>query len=112
MVLHVLTVHIIIHVQLEEANTDEDICVLFMMEELQALLLETGFSRPLNNLNLSDKNSLRSTLVDYHCMVKAKASIDHFAQGLGHALDLIRTYTEYSRPLFVAESTVLTAGKE
>ena len=31
---------------------------------------------------MSDKSALRSTLLDYHCMVKVKAQMDQFAEGL------------------------------
>ncbi len=47
-------------------------------------------------------------LIEYHCLVKVKASIDQFAEGLGDALDLLR---KFPSPLFVANNEVLTASE-
>ncbi len=100
-----------LHVQLEDAESDDDVKVLFAVDETQALLLESGYSRPLCNLKLSDKEVLKSMLIEYHCLVKVKASIDQFAEGLGDALDLLRKFPSLSKPLFVANNEVLTASE-
>ena len=52
-----------------------------------------------------------SALIDYHCMVKTKASIDQFTDGLGWALQLIKKYPRLSEPLFVPQKNELTSGK-
>ena len=61
---------------------------------------------------MSDKLTLTSTLLDYHCMVKVKAQMDQFAEGLEElgVLMLIRRYPEVSKPLFVAVSKAMSAG--
>ena len=64
------------------------------------------------NLGLSDKASLRSTIVDYHCMLKVKASMDQFAEGLQelHVLDVMKKHPDVMRPFFVDECRPFTAG--
>ncbi len=82
------------------------------MEEATGLLLETGFRIAICRLVLSDKASLRYTLVDYHCMLKVKACMDQFAEGLEEldVLDIIRKHPDAMRPFFVDECRPFTAG--
>ena len=62
-------------------------------------------------LTVSDKAHLKSALLDYHCMVKVKAEMDQFSDGMQtlQVLDFIKLYPEQMRPLFVATNNVVTA---
>ena len=82
------------------------------MDEAATVLLETGYRKAICRLELSDKISLRSTLVDYHCMLKVKALMDQFAEGLQelHVLDMMRKHSDIMRPFFVDECRPFTAG--
>lgn len=85
------------------------------MDEAAALLFETGYRKPTVQLTLSDKVAIKSSLLDYHCMIKVKAAMDQFAEGLDvlHVLQLIKRFPHLTKPMFVDDDTkVLTAGKE
>ena len=86
--------------------------MLFSVDEAAGVLLETGFRKAICNLGLSDKASLRSTIVDYHCMLKVKASMDQFAEGLQelHVLDVMKKHPDVMRQFFVDECRPFTAG--
>lgn len=64
------------------AENDDDLRMLFSVDEVQSLLQETGYKKPVTKLSVADKTSLRSILIDYHCMVRVKACMDQFAEGL------------------------------
>ena len=89
--------------------TADDIRITFAMDEATSLLLETGFSKPIRELTLSDKSLLRSSLLDYHCMLKVKAQYMEGLNELG-ILDMIKKHPEAMKPLFVFEKQVLTSG--
>ena len=85
-----------------------------MCEEATDQLHQSGYRKPLCRLDLNDKNTLKSALVDYHCLLKVKAAMDQFCDGLQRvgALQLVRTHPKLLKPLFVADtSRVLTPGK-
>ena len=65
-------------------------------------------------LSLTDRDRLKSILIDYHCMVKVKAYMDEFAAGLAElgVLDMIRMYPHLTKPLFVSTEKAITAGME
>ena len=83
---------------------------LFLVDEAQALLLETGFSRPVTKLKLSHKAEIKSTLIEYHCLVKPKASMDQFLDGLGDVSMMLRRFQDLSKQLFVAHQEQLPSG--
>ena len=50
--------------------------------------------------------------MDYHCMLKVKAAMDQFAEGLEelHVLEVMRKHSILMKPLFVNNTKLLTAG--
>ena len=76
------------------------------------MLFDTGYRKPICQLTVLDKSGVRLSLLDYHCMLKVKASMDQFMEGLKelHVLDLIKKYPELTKPFFVSERRKLTAG--
>ena len=86
--------------------------LLFAIDEAANLLQETGYRKPICHLKMSHKDGLRSTLVDYHCMLKVKAAMDQFAEGLEelHVLEVMRKHSILMKPLFINNTKLLTAG--
>ena len=87
--------------------------MLFSVDEVAALLLETGFRRPIANLTLADIPSLKSALIDFHCMLKVKAAMDQYAEGLQQlrVLELIQKHPLLAKRFFIAETKKVTAGQ-
>ena len=86
---------------------------VFAIDEAAELILSTGFRKPLCSLALEDKASLKSILLDYHCMLKVKAEMDQFAEGLKTlgVLDMVKNYPDLFSSLFVDDgSPPLTSG--
>ena len=85
-----------------------------MCEEAADQLHQSGYRKPLCRLDLNDKSTLKSALVDYHCLLKVKAAMDQFCDGLQQmgVLQLVRTHPKLLKPLFVADtSRALTPAK-
>ena len=68
--------------QIDGAEADDDVKLLFNVEEAAELLLATGYRKAICRLGLEDKESLTAALLDYHCLLKVKAEMDQFANGL------------------------------
>ena len=81
--------------QLDNAENDDDVRLLFEVEEACTLLLETGFSCPLISLKLSQRSDLKAALIEYNC------SMDQFVEGLGIAHNLMKCYPGLCKSLFV-----------
>ena len=98
--------------QIEAVGDDTELRSTLSIDEAISLLQETGFRKPVCMLTVSDKAHLKSALLDYHCMVKVKAEMDQFSDGMQtlQVLDFIKLYPEQMRPLFVATNNVVTAG--
>ena len=61
-----------------DAEDDYDLQTIFAIDEVQTLIYETGFRKPLSEIKLKDKREVISILIDYNCMVKVKAAIDQY----------------------------------
>ena len=59
-----------------------EIQAVFAVDEAQALLFETGYKKALVHLTMEEKSAISSVLVNYHCMMKQKAAMDQFIEGL------------------------------
>ena len=68
--------------QLHNAKNDEDIKVLFAMDEAPDLLITTGIRKPVSHLTISDRFNPSATLFNYQLMAKAKVEVDQFCEGL------------------------------
>lgn len=97
--------------QLAKAENDDDVKMVFAVDEISALLMETGYRKPVIYLTLSDRPGLRAALMDYHCMLKAKAAMDQFAEGLQilKVQDLIQKFPLLAKPFFVSDGKKITA---
>jgi len=97
---------------MEKAETDDDLRNTFEMDEATELLLASGFRKPISSLIVQDKEKLRSSLIDYHCMLKVKAALDQFCEGLKcvGVMEIMVKHPNMFKTMFVADSTPLTAG--
>ena len=68
--------------QLHNAENDEDLKVLFAMDEALDQLMTTGFRKLISHLTVPDRFNLIAALFNYHLMAKAKAEMGQFCKGL------------------------------
>ena len=101
-----------IKLQVEAANTDDQICAVFDDSENENTLLETGCHLVLSSLKLSDKANLLSLMIDYHCIIKPKAAIDQFVEGLSSTgvMHYVQHYPNIMKPLFCQLKSPLIAS--
>ena len=81
--------------------------------DMESLLLETGFFKPLSLLSMSDKDGILSSVTDYHCILKVKAVMDQFLEGLevGGVLVAVRNHGDVMKSMFCpTQKSELTAG--
>lgn len=92
-------------------NNDE-LRVLFGMDEALDFLLTTGFRKPVSMLSLNDRPDLISALLDYHLMARVKTEMDQFIDGLHtfNFLDMVREDPTMWRSFFVRNTSGLTPG--
>lgn len=78
----------------------------------QSALMETGYMRPFASLTMDDKEEIISILIDYHCLIKPKAAMDQFAEGLQRTgvLHYIKHHHSILRDSFRYRPSTLTAG--
>lgn len=72
----------IYQMQIDDIQNADDLRAVFAMDESAEPLLSTGFQKPICRLAIQDKECLRLVLLDYHCLLKAKAEMDQFAERL------------------------------
>ena len=97
---------------MNRAVTNAEICSLFSVPEHESALLETGYSKPLHLICLEDKESIINMVTDYHCIIKPKAPMDQFLEGLecGDVAEAIKVYPAIMKSLFCPSASDLTAG--
>ena len=69
-----------------------------------SLLLETGFTRLPQDLGVADKDDITTSLKQYHCMIKLKAEMDQFCEGLDK-LNVLKCVREH--PVVMKELLIL-----
>ena len=100
--------------QIDDSETDDDVKVLFNVDEAIDFLVVTGYRKAICNLGLQDKESLKAALLDYHCLLKVKAEMDQFINGLADVgvLEYVRKHPDLLKPLFTdCYHKPLTAGE-
>lgn len=97
---------------MNNVENDDDIKVVFAIDEGMDLLLATGFRKAVCHLTLSDRPAILSALMDYHLMAKTKVEMDQFKDGLTALgfLDTVRENPEMWEQFFVHKNALLTAG--
>lgn len=99
--------------QIKGVQSDEELQGIFESPELESVLLETGYNKPLSLLTMEDLDNILLCITDYHCLIKVKASMDQFIDGLisGSVMDSIRNHSLLLKPMFCPSPSQLTAGK-
>ena len=71
-----------------------------------------GFSKSIDELQLSDKPRVLFALIDYHLMVKVKAEMDQYKEGLETLgfMQTLKTNPDEWQSYFMAKKKDLTAG--
>ena len=93
--------------------SDDDVKQVFRVDEALDMLCSTGYRKPMESFTLSDKDSLKSSLFNYHLLYKVKSATDQFIQGLETAgiVTALRTSPDVFKGLFMApDITSVTAG--
>ena len=62
-------------IQIDDAETDDDVKVLFNVNKASELLFVTGYRKAIGS---QDKGNIKAALLDYHCLLKVKAEMDQF----------------------------------
>lgn len=95
-----------------DAENDDDIKLVFAIDEGIEMLSATGFRKPLCSLQISDRPSILSALTSYHLMAKVKSEMDQFKEGLKVLgfLDMLHKNTDTWKPFFVHCQCTLSAG--
>ena len=70
------------HTKVGNAENNTEIQAVFAIDEVQSLVYEAGFRKPLAQLSMEDKSVVSLILVNYHCMIKVKAAMDQYMEGL------------------------------
>lgn len=98
--------------QLSKATKDHDVQAIFNVEDNANLLLETGYDKPIHTLKLQDVSNVCAAMTDYHCMLKAKASMDQFMQGLDMCgvAEYVKTHPHLMKPFFHQIQQKMDAG--
>ena len=98
-----LNIYIIDICQVEDAETNDDVKVIFSVDEASELLYATGFRKAVCDLTLEDTSMIKSSLIDYHCILKVKAEMDQFLEGLTSLgiLDAVKSQPDVMKPLLL-----------
>lgn len=93
------------------AEDDTEIQAVFSIDEVQSLVYETGFRKPLAHITIGDKSMVASLLINYHCMAKVKAAMDQYVEGLA-SLGLLHPIQAdpSNKYLFVDNGVTVDAG--
>ena len=72
------------------------------MDETLDFLYATGYRKAVRDMCVQDKETIRAALLDYHCLLKVKAEMDKFCDGLSAVvvLSFVRKYPEVMKYFF------------
>lgn len=100
------------NLKLIEAENDDDIKLCFSIDEGASLLIETGYRKAVCSMTLSDRPTVLSALLDYHLMIKVKAEMDQFKEGLQTLgfLEAVQSDPSLWDEYFLDKTLPLTAG--
>lgn len=104
---------IIIFTQIREAEDDAGLRTVCLTEA--DIFLNSGYSKPITAVKLSDRDNLLKTIKLHHCLLRMKADIDQFQLGLATlgVGDAIKAHPQLFEPLFAHNKTApLTAGAQ
>ena len=98
---------------MDDSENDDDIKIVFAIDEGVDLLVATGFRKPVCNLKLADHPVILSALMEeYHLMAKMKAEMNQSKKGLNVLgfLDVVKRKAGLWEPFFIHCESKITAG--
>lgn len=97
--------------QLEGAECGESLRGVFGNATFESLILETGYRKPLSQLTMDDKPAIRQTL-RAHVILKVKAELDQFCEGLQTCgvLSAVMEHPSLMAPCFLWADVEVTPG--
>lgn len=97
---------------MNEAENDDDVKLVFAVDEAFDALVATGYRKAVCSLGLPDCPNIIRALLDFHLMAKVKTEMDQFREGLNtfQFLDLVKANPEMWKPYFMYSGTSLTPG--
>ena len=98
------------NLQVIASTSLDDLKAVFNEDGPRMLLMECGYFAPLNSLDL--KPLILSTILDFHLMLKVKASMDQFLEGLQTlgVLSEVKSQPLLFEPLFLYAKLNIDAG--
>ena len=89
--------------QINGAEDTVELQAALAIDEVQEVLLQTGFRKPLVKLTAADKDDVSSAIIDFHLMAKVKCTMDQFIEGLEACglLAKIKEQPTLREPMFV-----------
>ncbi len=102
----------VVPLQINDADTDEKLRLVFEDDVKLALVCETGYSKALCLASMADKDGIKNALRDYHSLIKIKAELDQFTDGLRtcEVLTYVQNYSDLMQPLFCQQPSLLSKG--
>ena len=96
------------------SSPNNEVQVIFAINEAEAMLVDSGYRKPMTKLIVTDAKDLKLALINQQCMLKVKAYTDQFIEGhevLG-IMNVIRKYPDIMKEFFVfnPEKSVMTPG--
>lgn len=97
---------------MEEAESDKSLREVFLHDmDFEVMLTETGYRKPISSLVIEDKSNIVKTLKT-HMLLKVKAELDQFCEGLKtcNILEAVIKNPSVMSPFFISAEVKLTAG--
>lgn len=60
------------------AEGNDQLQATLAIDEVQDLLLQTGFNKPITGLSVNNKKEIAQAMIDYHLIAKVKCAMDQF----------------------------------
>ena len=99
--------------QIRCADDMVELQVTLSIDEIESLLCETEYRKPLKKIKLEDKEEVISILLDYYLIIKHKCCLDQFGEGLQTLgiLSAVQRNPCLWKTLFVTSDAGLSTGK-
>ena len=101
--------------QLSDVKDDITLRTLFENDQWLTVLLETGYRKALSSLTVEDLIGIKRTLRNFYMLLRVKAEIDQFLEGLSclGVLDQVRSHPMLMQPLLIpSEKCKLSKGNQ
>ena len=97
------------------ANDADELRAVFLhQQESYGALQESGFHQAISMMSFKSKEVILLYMTDYHCLLKVKAAMDQFVEGLeaSGVHTMLKQYSSQLREFFVSCDRDLKAGND